>query len=238
MTEKRMSFFEHVYELRDRIRMTAIIFVLAFFIAFIFSQDLLNLLWMQFLGTYSPQDVKLQLLATSVMSGFVTQLHLAFLVATAVSVPLFLYEMFMFVEPALSRKHKTTAIKIMLASGGLFIAGVLFIYFVMLPLILAFFIRANTAMGIANYFSVESFFEFIVLNLFIGGMVFQTPLIIITLNRLGILPKDMLVRSRRVVYVVLLIVAGVVTPDSSIISQLVLGGMMAVLFEISLLFVK
>ncbi len=238
MSEKRMTFFEHVYELRDRIRISAIFFILVFFVAFFFSKDILNLLWGQFLGTYSPQQDKVELLASSVMSGFVTQLNLAFLMAITLTIPVGVYEMFRFVEPALRKKHKLLALKVILASAGLFVAGALFVYFVMLPLILSFFISTNTAMGVSNYFSVESFFEFIVLNLFIGGVIFQTPLVIVILNRLGILPKELLVRSRRVVYVVLLVIAGLVTPDSSIISQLVLGVTMAILFELSLLLAR
>jgi sec-independent protein translocase protein TatC len=238
MTEKRMTFFGHVTELRNRLRISIIVFLIVFFATFIFSSQILNLLWSQFIGQYKAPGYHLELLANSVMSGFVTQLNLAFILAASISMPLFILEMYLFVEPALDRKKKSASMKIVASSLGLFIAGVLFVYFVMLPLILSFFIQANTDLGVANFFSVESFFSFIMTNLFIGGMIFQTPLVIVILNRLGILPRAWLVKSRRMVYVIILLIAGIVTPDSSIISQLVLGAVMALLFEISMLIVK
>lgn len=238
MSEKRMPFIDHVYELRDRIRVSMVVFVVAFFATFIFSNQILNLLWAQFLAQYASPGYRVELLAESVMSGFATQLNLSFIIAAAVTMPLFLYELYMFIEPALSRRSRSAAVKIMVSSAALFIAGAVFVYLVMLPLILAFFINANTALSLANFFSVESFFSFIVLNLFVGGLIFQTPLVIVILNRAGILPKQWLVSSRRIVYVVILVIAGIVTPDSSIISQLVLAGVMVLLFEISLLLAK
>jgi sec-independent protein translocase protein TatC len=238
MTEKRMTFFGHLNELRNRLRVSAIVFIFVFFATFIFSNQLLNLLWSQFIGQYKAPEYHLELLANTVMSGFVTQLNLAFILAAAISMPLFICEIYLFVEPALDKRNKSVSMKIMLSSVGLFLAGVLFVYFVMLPLILSFFIQANTDLGVANFFSVDSFFSFIMVNLFIGGLIFQTPLVIVILNRLGVLPKAWLVKSRRMVYVLILLIAGIITPDASVISQLVLGGVMALLFEISMLLVK
>ncbi|MCI0504183.1 twin-arginine translocase subunit TatC [Candidatus Micrarchaeota archaeon] len=238
MTEKRMTFFGHVDEFRQRLRTSLIVFVIAFFAAFFASGALLNMLWDWFLGAYPPEEYHIVILADSVMSGFVIQLNLAFIIAAAFSMPVFLYEIFMFIEPALSKKHKITAAKMLLSAGFLFLTGASFMYFIMVPMVLGFFLEVNTALGVSNFFTVESFFEFITLNLFIGGLIFQTPLVIVTANRIGILPKDWLVKSRRIVYVVILIIAAIVTPDSSVISQLVLGGVMVVLFELSLFLAK
>jgi sec-independent protein translocase protein TatC len=108
----------------------------------------------------------------------------------------------------------------------------------MLPIILQFFIQSNTILGLSNLFSVEPFFEFIALNLFMGGLVFQTPLILVMANKIGILPREWLTGSRRMAFIVILLIAGIVTPDHSIISQLILGGVMYLLFELSILFMK
>lgn len=233
-----MSFLEHLQELRDRVRVSLIVFIVSFALGYAFSGEIILALWNDFtehyeLGAYQPT-----LLATSVMSGFVSQLNVAFIVAATISMPVLLYELFLFIEPALHKKHKMIMVKIMLASMFLFASGVSFVYFVMLPLMLEFFIESNANLGIANFFSVEMFFEFVLFNLFIGGVSFQTPLLIIMANRIGILPKEWLVRSRRFVLIGILMLAGVLTPDHSIISQFALGGVMYLLFEVALLFSK
>jgi sec-independent protein translocase protein TatC len=226
-----MTFWEHITELRGRLQISLIVFVVTFFGFYLLSDRLIRFILNHFIGQYN-----LTLLAPDVMSGFVTQLNITFLLASTYTLPVFMYELFMFIDPALNQKHRMIALKIILSAAILFICGVAFIYFIMLPMLLDFFVQNNASLGLSNFFTVEEFFDFITFNLFIGGLTFQTPLVIIMANRIGILPKEWLSKSRSIIYVVILVIAGVATPDHSIISQLVLGGMMMVLFEISLLF--
>ena len=225
-------------ELRSRLRISVIVFLLAFFITYAFSDRILVFLWAHFFGQFNLEQGEISLLATSVMSGFVTQLNISLILAATASIPVFIYEMFLFIEPALNKKHRLIAAKIILSASVLFVAGAAFVYYIMLPMLLEFFIMNNTSLGISNYFSVEAFFEFIMMNMFIGGIIFQTPLIITIANRIGILPKEWLLKSRRLIYIAILILAGILTPDHSIISQLILGLAMAILFEISMLFCR
>jgi sec-independent protein translocase protein TatC len=231
--EKYMTVWEHISELRSRIKTSLMVFVVTFFGFYMLSDRLLNFLWNHFIGQYN-----LTLLAPSVMSGFVTQLNLALILACTYTLPVFLYEIFQFVDPAINKKHKMIAFKIIASATFLFICGVAFVYFIMLPMLLDFFVMNNSNLGLSNFFTVEQFFEFVMFNLFVGGLIFQTPLIIIMANRIGLLPKEWLSKSRSMAYVVILVISGLITPDHSIISQMVLGGMMLILFEISLLFSK
>ena len=231
--EKYMTVWEHIAELRNRMKTSLIVFVVTFFGFYMLSAQLLNFLWGHFIGQYN-----LTLLAPSVMSGFVTQLNLALILASTYTLPVFMYELFKFVDPAINLKHKMVAFKIIASATFLFICGVAFVYFIMLPMLLEFFVVNNANLGLSNFFSVEQFFEFVMFILFVGGLIFQTPLIIIMANRIGLLPKKFLAKSRTMAYVVVLVIAGIITPDHSIISQLVLGGMMIILFEIALIFSK
>jgi sec-independent protein translocase protein TatC len=231
--EKMMTFWEHISELRSRVKTSLVVFVVTFFGFYMLSDRLLTFLWNHFIGAYN-----LTLVAPSVMSGFVTQLNLALILASTYTLPVFMYEMFAFIDPAINRKHKSVALKIIFSATFLFICGVAFVYFIMLPMLLEFFVSQNSSVGAVNLFTIEQFFEFIMFNLFVGGLIFQTPLIIVGLNRIGIVPKEWLVNSRRMAYLVILIISGIITPDHSIISQMVLGGMMIILFEISLIFSK
>ncbi len=231
--EKYMSIWDHLGELKNRVKTSLIVFIVTFFGFFLLSDRLLNFLWGHFIGQYH-----LTLLSPSLMSGFVTQLDFALILAATYSLPVFIYEMFAFIDPAISSKHRNIALKVIFSATCLFIAGVAFVYFVMLPLMIEFFVNTNTNLGLSNFFTVESFFEFIMINLFLGGICFQTPLIIVMFNKVGLLPKEWLIKFRSYVYVAILVVGGIMTPDHSIISQLLLGGMMILLFELGLLFCK
>jgi sec-independent protein translocase protein TatC len=236
--DKKMPFMSHIDELRGRLKISMIIFVIAFFVSYAFSAQILRFIWGHFLGDFDLGTYEVVLFASNVMGGFVTQLNLALILAATASIPVFIYELFLFMEPALDKKHKMIAIKIVLSASTLFVLGAAFVYFIMLPILMEFFILANLEQGVSNFLSVESFFEFIMMNMFIGGIIFQTPLIIVIANRIGILPKDYLVRSRRMAYIVVLVFAGIITPDHSIVSQLILSIVMMILFEVALLFSK
>lgn len=236
--DKKMPFMAHIDELRSRLRVSAIIFVLAFFISYLLSQPILRFLWGHFLGDFELGTYQMMLVAPDIMSGFVTRLNLALIIAATFAIPAVIYELFLFIEPALDKKHKMIAVKIVLSASTLFILGAAFVYFIMLPILLQFFVQENLDIGASNLLSVETFFDFIMMNLFIGGLIFQTPLLIVIANRIGVLPKDWLSRSRRVVYVVILIFAGIITPDHSIVSQMILSIVMMILFEVALIFSK
>jgi len=236
MAEVYMTFFEHIEELRNRVRTSLVVFILGFVLGLLFSDKIITWMWNDFAGHYNLGTYQPVLTATSVMSGFMVQLDISFILGVTLAIPVLIYELFLFIEPALLESHKMLTLKVMVSSAVLFILGALFVYYIMLPLMIDFFVQSNVALGIANFFSVESFFEFELVNLFIGGMTFQTPLIIIGLNRMGVLPKAWMTKSRRMVFVVILAISGIVTPDHSIISQLALGLVMQGLFELGLLF--
>lgn len=231
--KSEMSFWDHLGELKSRLRISVIIFIVSFFVIYLFSSRIFQLIKDHFIGHYD-----LKLLAPTVMSGFMLSLKMGFWLGLAITLPVLIYEIFKFIDPALPQKYHRLSLKMIFSSGALFLAGMAFVYFVMLPMIMDFFISYNDKLGLVNLFSTEQFFTFIILNLFMGGIIFQTPLIIISANRLGMIQKETLTKSRRWAYVIILLLAGIITPDHTIISQLVLGGMIIALFEMSLLFCK
>ncbi|MFH1682935.1 MAG: twin-arginine translocase subunit TatC [Candidatus Woesearchaeota archaeon] len=231
--KSEMSFWDHLGELKSRLRISVIIFVVSFFIIYIFSSRIFQVIKDHFIGQYD-----LKLLAPTVMSGFMLSLKMGFWLGLGITLPVLIYEVFKFIDPALNQKYHRLSLKIILSSATLFLAGMSFVYFVMLPMIMDFFIKYNEKLGLVNLFSTEQFFTFIIINLFVGGVIFQTPMVIVSANRLGLLHKDTLKNSRRWAYIIILVLAGVLTPDHSIISQIVLGGVIIVLFEFSLLFCK
>ncbi|MBW3000225.1 twin-arginine translocase subunit TatC [Candidatus Woesearchaeota archaeon] len=231
--DKKMSFWDHVAELRKRLRIPFIVFIAILFVAYPITPYIIQFLRDYFIGGYG-----LQLLANTPMQGFIIRIKLSMIIGLSAMIPVLVYELFAFIVPALKKKHKRWVIKNLFAASILFIAGVLFVFLILLPMIMNFFIEYNQSLGLTNLFQVNLFYQFIILNLFIGGLIFETPLLLITANRLGIIKKETLSRKRGYVYVGILLIAGILTPDHTIISQLALGIVLFALFEISLFFFK
>ncbi|MBW2964952.1 twin-arginine translocase subunit TatC [Candidatus Woesearchaeota archaeon] len=234
MTEKYMSFWDHCAELKSRIKISAYTLIIGFFVFYWVTSYLLAELMDHFLGSYS----NVQLIATDPMVGFITRIQFALILAVAITIPFFIYEMFLFINPALNKTHSRLFIRVSLSSMFLFVAGVAFVTFVLIPLMLKFFISYNAMMGLTNFFAIDSFFKFVVITMFVGGVIFQVPLVILLANQLGLVKKSTLSHSRKWVYLIILILSGIATPDHSIISQLALSIVIIMLFEGSLLFCK
>lgn len=170
----------------------------------------------------------------SPMEAFIAELKMGAIIAFALSFPYVAWQFWTFITPALYRKEKKVLGKAVVFSSLLFIAGALFIFYVILPILMRFafsFANANLqpTFGLANFLGLAGGL------MLAGGLIFQLPLVIIVLNRLGVVEKDKLKHARPYVIVILLIVAAIATPPD-VISQLLLFLPAYALFELGLLF--
>ncbi|MFU8766973.1 MAG: twin-arginine translocase subunit TatC [Candidatus Methanoperedens sp.] len=124
------------------------------------------------------------------------------------------------------------------AAAGLFLLGASYAYYYMLPFLLGFLYQDAINMGVSATFSVYSFVYFVMSTTLIIGLTFELPIILTLLVRLGLTDRKKLVYYRRHAYIVLLIIAAVITPDPTFISQVMVAVPFIVLYEISLLLMK
>ncbi|MBE0520870.1 MAG: twin-arginine translocase subunit TatC [Candidatus Methanoperedenaceae archaeon] len=124
------------------------------------------------------------------------------------------------------------------AAAGLFLLGASYAYYYMLPFLLGFLYQDAINMGVSATFSVYSFVYFVMSTTLIIGLTFELPIILTLLVRLGLTDREKLVYYRRHAYIVLLIIAAVITPDPTFISQVMVAVPFIVLYEISLLLMK
>lgn len=124
------------------------------------------------------------------------------------------------------------------AAAGLFLIGASYAYYYMLPFLLGFLYQDAINMGVSATFSVYSFVYFVMSTTLIIGLTFELPIILTLLVRLGLTDRKKLVYYRRHAYIVLLIIAAVITPDPTFISQVMVAVPFIVLYEISLLLMK
>ena len=148
--------------------------------------------------------------------------------------PYILYEFWRFISPALYENERKKAGLFIIVSSILFFIGVLFGYFVIVPLSINFFGTFNVSKTIVNQFTVDSYISMIKTSVIVSGLVFELPIIIYFLTKLGLITPAFLRKYRRAAIVIILIVAAIATPPD-IPSQVVVSIPILILYEVSIL---
>jgi sec-independent protein translocase protein TatC len=216
---------EHLGELRSRLLIGLLAIVPAFIVAFVFHEQLIDLLTRPL-----PDDKKLVTLG--VTEPFTTAVKVCLFAAVAVTLPILLYQLWSFLAPAIEEgKQRTVAIFAAMATL-LFAAGVLFSYVIVLPRALAFL----TSFG-EDFFQVEIrasyYFSFVTLTLLASGLAFQMPIFVLALVRLRVLTAAKLKRNRRI-GIALMVVFAVLLPTVDPVSLVLEAAPLIILFELSI----
>lgn len=226
----KASFTEHLAELRRRLVSVVVLFVLATIVSYPLAQPLLakvksDLLDGVPLVILEPQEAVVAYVNVSMLIGF------------ALTLPALTYHMWAFISPALMAREKRMTLYLIAPSALLFALGVAFGYLILLPL--AFRILLAEAMPLASpMLSLGSVVSFITTLLFALGVVFQMPLVTAALAKLGVLKARTLGEYRRHVIVLIVLAAGIITPDPTIVPQLILSVPMILLYELGIFTAK
>lgn len=233
---KNMTLMQHFIELRRRILWTAVIFVLSFGIGWFLVPELQRFLTQPLLAAWP--DAKL--LYTGLPDGIMIQFSLSSLFAIIITIPVAIWHIWAFVAPGLHNKEKKLILPIIIMSPVLFLAGAAFAFYVLFPPAFKYFIEINQASPVPSLMmpSVTDYLSLTIKFLKIFGISFQLPLVMILLNKIGVVSREFFVKSRRYAIVVIFLVAAILTPTVDIISQLLLALPLCALFEIAILFMK
>ena len=222
---------EHLDELRLRLIVILVFFFVVFLIGFFASNFIIQRVINDLV---IAENIKLIVLTP--LEFIYAKLKVGFLSALMITSPLIIYELLLFAKPALTRREKN-AIKLILPSFVLlFLAGIVFAYFIFLPVAL-FFLANLTTFNILNMWSLNKFISFIFITALSFGIVFQIPLIMLVLHRLNIFNIEVLKKQRKVVYVLAFLLAAIITPPD-VVTQIIIAVPLIVLYEASFLFVR
>lgn len=247
-----MTFLEHLEELRWTIVRSAIAVAVGFVLAFIFKTFLFEevvlaardpgfityrgFCWLgQQLGidAICIRELGFTLQNLPVSGQFMTHMTVAFVAGIILAFPYILWELWRFIGPGLHERERTAVRAFVLSGSFLFLLGVLFGYYLLAPLSVQFFGTYQVSPSVANNFALESFIGIITQVTLWTGLVFELPLVVHVLSRLGILGPGMLRSYRRHAYVGILVLAAILTPPD-IISQLIVAGPLMLLYEFSI----
>jgi len=223
-----MSFIDHVEEIRWRIIVVLIVFVIAFIPAYIYHDKLMALL------TVPLTDKKLIFL--NIMEPFLVNIKLAFFAAAVVAVPVLLYQVLTFIKPALGGQIRRKLFPLAILFVVLFAGGVAFSYKLLIPVALKWLLSQGA--NLSQALSANKYISFIGWFLLGSGIIFELPLILLFLIKAQILTVPQLRRQWRVVYIVILLLCAIITPDWSPVTMGVLAVPMILLYELALLLAK
>ncbi len=228
--EDRLTVVEHLDELRTRI--VICLLVLAVAMGLCFWQ---NHLLLEIAAGPLPSDHE-KLLTFGVTEAFMTTVMVSTYGALILALPILIYQAYAYVLPAFSRSERRAIMPILLLAPLLFIAGVAFAYFVVMPPAVSFLLGFND-----TQFNVQvrarDYYSFFSTTLLAGGIVFQLPLAILAVTRLGIVQVEQLSRNRRYAYLIIAVVAAAL-PGVDPISMLIEMVPLLLLFELSILIAR
>jgi sec-independent protein translocase protein TatC len=226
--EKMMSFMDHAEELRRRIIVVLIIFIAAFIPAYIYHKKILDFLT-------EPLNNK-ELVFLEITEPFLVNIKLAFFAAAAVAIPVLVYQIVVFIKPALSKKIRKNLAILTVIFFVLFAGGVAFSYKLLIPVAVNWLLDQGA--GLEQTLSVNRYVSFIGWFLLGSGIIFEMPLILLFLIKADIITVKQLRRQWRIVYIIILLLCAIITPDWSPVTMAVLAVPMILLYELALVLAR
>jgi sec-independent protein translocase protein TatC len=246
--ELRMPFWNHLAELRKRIVWSAIWIAIGFGICFNFSEDILKLLLgpmntkltIQHTFPYIsavPNKVQEKLHYTTLIEPFWSHLKIALIAGLMLVFPLVMYQLWKFISPGLLPKERRYAGSFVIFSTLFFAVGVLFCYMLLLPFAIPFLLAYKTENLIA-IIKIGDYIDFVLKFLLASGVVFELPLIIVLLSRMGIVSPDWLAKYRKYAFLASFILGAILTPTPDVFNQTLISIPIYLLYEIGILFAR
>jgi sec-independent protein translocase protein TatC len=231
--EDKVPFTEHLEELRSRLIVCFVAIAIGFAVSYGFKERLFKILTAPLIEVMQEGD---KLIFTGLPEAFFTYLKVAFLAGCLLAAPVIIYEFWMFVAPGLYRKERRILAPIVILSTFFFVGGALFGYFLVFPWGFEFFLGFATEI-IRPLPSMKEYLGFATKLLIAFGLVFELPLVITFMARLGLVSVDFLRKNRRYAVLLFFIGAAILTPPD-VVTQIMMAVPLMVLYEISILGAK
>jgi sec-independent protein translocase protein TatC len=226
-------FLAHLEDLRWLVIKIGITLGATIILSFIFTPQILDILYEPLRKAgHDPQKI---LRVLGVVDPFLIQMHASFLAGIIIALPFIFYFIAEFILPALLPNERRLLAPIFFAGGILFLSGIAFCYFILLPQALNFFIDYSAKFGLTVEWTLEKYLDFTI-NLLIGfGLCFELPLIILILHNLEIITHAQLRSNHRIAIFVIVFAAACITPTTDIYTLSFLALPMIALYELCIL---
>jgi len=231
LADQKMTFIEHLEELRRRIIVMFLALLVAVCVGYVFSWEILDFLK----RPATRAEIPLNLYYQTVLEPFMVRFKIAMYAALVIALPVILYEIIAYVAPALRKREKRFMYSALFFIIFFFLVGVAFCYLYILPVGLNWLV-GQAAGRISPVLMAGDYVGLVALLLVAVGLTFETPLVVWLVVRLGIVTPQRLHRNWRYAVIIILVVSALLTPDWNPITMMLVAVPMFLLYEGSILF--
>ena len=222
---RKMSFLDHLEELRKRLLISFIAVFVAFLLCWSLADEIFAILQQPLQQFLAPGDA---LAYTRITAPFFLYMKVAFFAGLFVASPVILLQIWMFISPGLYKRERRYALPFIVFGALFFIAGGYFGYRFLLPSTCAFFIE--TGKNFKQVITVDDYFSFASLIILAAGIVFETPIFVFFLARIGIVTPAFLLQKFKYAVLLAFIFSAIITPTPDMVTQLALAIPMVLLY--------
>jgi sec-independent protein translocase protein TatC len=227
----KMPLVAHLEELRSRLIRILIVVGIGFGVCYAFKEELFRIITKPLTKALPPSSF---MIYTNLPEAFFIYMKIAFFTSLFLTAPYTLYQIWRFISPGLFPREKRYVWPFVLTSTLLFTMGVLFGYFIVLPPAFAFFMTFSSDI-LKPMVSFKEYISLMLKFLLAFGVVFEIPVFIFFLAKIGIVDAKMLSRQRRYAILVIFVVAAILTPTPDAITQILMALPMMVLYEVGII---
>ncbi|MBK9383354.1 MAG: twin-arginine translocase subunit TatC [Planctomycetes bacterium] len=244
MRSSRMSFGDHLEELRKRVLWSLIVLGVCLFTAFFFYEPVLEFFIAPYLEIAAEANAEAgrvllgPLQTVGVTDGFFAAMKASFLVAAAVAGPFLLYQAWQFIAAGLYTHERKTVLYYLPMSVTLFAAGTVFGYLAVVPVSLKFLLLFLNMNGVASELTLSNYLSFLFLFSLLLGLIFQIPMIMLFLARTGMVEPAWYSKQRRMFIFLAVVLSALLTPTPDPFTLFLVAGPMILLFELGLLLAR
>ena len=233
--DSKAPLLDHLIELRQRLFRSIIALAVAFGVAFYFAGDIFRFLAQPYVEAVGPSGAK-QLIYTKLYEAFFTEVKVALFAAFFFAFPVIANQIWAFVAPGLYKHEKRAFLPFIIATPVLFTMGASLAYYVVMPTAFRFFLgyqQTTGAFSVSALPAIADYLSLVMNFIFAFGVSFLLPVLLMLLERAGIVNRKQLQAGRRYAIVAAFVVAAVITPPD-VISQLMLAVPLVILYELAL----
>lgn len=225
--DKKMSLMGHMKELRYRIFAILIVFIITFIAGFFVTQPVIEFF------RNSPAMENLEWNVFNVSDAIMVYFKFSFIIALVFTLPFILFQIWRFVAPGLTDNEKKSTIWFIPLAFILFLIGIGFAYFIIFPMLIKFLLGITELLSVNEMFGINQYFSFMLRLVLPFGLFFELPVVIIFLTKIGIISPKLLIKFRKIAYVILIILGASITPPDMVSDLLVILPMIF-LYEVSI----
>jgi sec-independent protein translocase protein TatC len=233
----KMPLMEHLTELRTRLLYSFVGFIIAFVVCFYFWKPVLDVITAPLERACLAQGKPCPVIYTSLIEPFFTQVKIGAFAALCITFPLIAAQIYKFLAPGLYKNERLALVPFLIATPIMFAVGATFLYFVLLPMALHFFVGYQQYANIELMPKIGEYIDLVMKLVFAFGLCFELPVILTLLAKVGIVSSQGLREKRRYAIIIVTVVAAVFTPPDAI-SMVSLAVPMIALYEISIWLAK